>query len=413
MLTTEQKKQFSDLFEDLTNNLDITQNQYDNAVTSYMAIGEQLSKEGSLLKPYQPRIRPQGSFMLGTMIKPVNEEDDLDIDLICELTGKKAHWTQFDLKKIVGDQLAANETYKDMLKYPDGKRCWTLEYRKGSIHNREKYHMDVLPSIVNSEFYIMLAESRGYSEAEDWDSYAIRITDKTILPDYHQEIDHLNWLKSNPIGYGKWFFMRASLTKEIKMFNESIDPVPRNNKRAKLPLQRAVQILKRHRDIMFVGDEAKPISIIITTLAAKAYGHQSDLFETLTCIVEKMESFIEERPNPSGKIIKWIPNPVNDEENFADRWETNPERQENFYKWLKQVKQDVQTIINSQGKGLQWINESMSRPFGDEIVRKMFSDYGQRAHVLREAGKQTVATTGFLGASGMKVQDHKFDGSNE
>lgn len=412
MLTLEQKKQFSDIFNDLTDNLDITQTQYDNAVTSYKAIGEQLSKEGSLIKPYKPRIRPQGSFMLGTMIKPIHENDDLDIDLICELSGKQSSWTQSDVKKIVGAQLAANETYKEMLKVPDGKRCWTLEYRKNSKADSDKYHMDILPSIVNEGFYIMLSESRNFSSTEDWSSYALRITDNT-LANYFSEVNHWEWLKSNPIGYGKWFFMRATLTKEIKMFNESIDPVP-NNKRTKLPLQRVVQILKRHRDMMFEGHEAKPISIIITTLAAKAYNHQSDVFEALSDIVNRMDYFIEERENFYGKKIKWISNPVNPEENFADRWETHPEREVNFYKWIEQVKLDVQTIISSQNRGLQWISESMSKPFGGDIVRKVFSDYGQREKLIREAGKQTVATSGFLGtAGGMKVQDHKFDGSNE
>lgn len=42
-------------------------------------------------------------------------------------------------------------------------------------------------------------------------------------------------------------------------------------------LQRIVQILKRHRDIMFNGDEDKPISIIITTLASRAYRGETNL----------------------------------------------------------------------------------------------------------------------------------------
>ena len=46
----------------------------------------------------------------------------------------------------------------------------------------------------------------------------------------------------------------------------------------KTPLQQGIQILKRHRDIMFVEDpDDKPISIIITTLAAHAYNNESYL----------------------------------------------------------------------------------------------------------------------------------------
>jgi hypothetical protein len=48
--------------------------------------------------------------------------------------------------------------------------------------------------------------------------------------------------------------------------------------RVKTPLQRAVQLLKRHRDVYFAGDyENRPISIIITTLAAHAYKNQENV----------------------------------------------------------------------------------------------------------------------------------------
>lgn len=68
--------------------MDITETQYNTAVSSYGAVGEWLAKPESSLAPYKPVIRPQGSFLLGTMIKPICEDDDLDIDLVCELTGK-------------------------------------------------------------------------------------------------------------------------------------------------------------------------------------------------------------------------------------------------------------------------------------------------------------------------------------
>jgi len=148
MLTNEQKIQFNEIFEELGNNLDISETQHNNAVKSYQAVGSWLSKEDSLLAKYNPQILTQGSFLLGTVIKPVNENDDLDIDLVCELTGKNENWTQKDLKTIVGDRLKQNDTYKEMLD-DEGRRCWTLEYRKESENEKEKYHMDILPSIIS------------------------------------------------------------------------------------------------------------------------------------------------------------------------------------------------------------------------------------------------------------------------
>lgn len=144
MLTQEEKKQFGEILETLGETLDITETQYNTAVSSYGAVGEWLAKPESSLAPYKPVVRPQGSFMLGTMIKPICEDDDLDIDLVCELTGKNPRWTQYHLKQVVGNRLKANETYKNMLD-GEGRRCWTLMYSDSA-----NYHMDILPSLVEN-----------------------------------------------------------------------------------------------------------------------------------------------------------------------------------------------------------------------------------------------------------------------
>lgn len=126
MTTREELMQFSEILEELGKALDISKSQYDAIVTSYNAVGDLLAKPNSLLSPYAPVIRPQGSFMLGTMTKP-DEKNDLDIDLVCQLTGKNPNWSQYDLKQKVGDQIKSNETYKEMLQI-EGRRCWTLKY---------------------------------------------------------------------------------------------------------------------------------------------------------------------------------------------------------------------------------------------------------------------------------------------
>lgn len=409
MLTLEQKKQFSELLEELGETLDITEGQYDAAVKSYQAVGSQLSKEGSALAPYKPEILPQGSFLLGTMVKPVNENDDLDIDLVCKLTGKQPSWTQYDLKQKVGDQLKENELYRKMLK-EEGRRCWTLVYA-----NSANYHMDILPSIVDTGYQMVLEKAFSASEMADLNKLAIRITDREN-DDYYYEQDHKLWLKSNPFGYGKWFSVKASLDL-IKAFslNESVKPVPQYQKE-KLPLQRVVQILKRHRDLMFNGDEDKPISIIITTLAARAYRKETSVLEALLNVVDRMPDLIEEKYNPrTGKMIKWVGNPVNEEENFADKWEDVPQKEINFYKWLEAVQSDVRHALNQKDRGLQWVMEALKTPFGEEAVTKAFSNYGGKQLLLRESGRMKMAgITGAIGSVGRtSIPKHTNFGAKE
>jgi len=407
MLTLEQKNQFSDILEELGKKLDISESQYDAAVKSYQAVGDWLSKDDSILAPYKPQILPQGSFMLGTMIRPINDQDDLDVDLVCQLTGKKPVWTQADLKKIVGDRLKAHEVYKYLLD-EEGRRCWTLEYRKKS-QNGDKYHMDILPSIINEGYSIVLEKAFSALEYPDYDKLAIRITDKKE-DNYNSSTNIEQWKKSNPFGYGRWFYDRASIQiRKTIMLSESIKPLPKYQME-KLPLQRVVQILKRHRDMMFNGDDDKPISIIITTLASKAYNKEINIIEALQNIIEKMPLYVEERYSlKHGRKIKWISNPVNEEENFADKWVEEPQKERNFYKWITQVKIDVENSISK--RGIQLIQESMEKPFGKDIIQKAFSSYGDNLLKQRQNGDLKMAAgTGMLGSIGSTVKGHNFHG---
>lgn len=407
VLTEEQKRQFSEILETLGETLDITESQYKAAVSSYRAIGEWLAKPESSLAPYKPEIRPQGSFMIGTMVRPINENDDLDIDLVCELTGKNPKWTQYDLKQVVGNRLKANDADKRMLD-KEGRRCWTLVYADSA-----NYHMDILPSLVSSGYSIVLEKAFSATAlSKDYDSLAIRITDNQ-QSGYYTDTVAENWMKSNPFGYAGWFYNEAdvSLRKSI-MLSESVKPVPIYQKE-KLPLQRVIQILKRHRDMMFKGDGDKPISIIITTLASMAYKKEISIIDALINVATNMGSYIENRFDPTtGRYIKWIANPVNPEENFADKWVEHPQREKNFYKWLGQVQQDIQYIV--QQRGLQYISEAMKKPFGEQSVTKTFSTLGEKSLNLRQGGnlKMNIGS-GILSSIGtVPVASHNFHGKN-
>lgn len=137
------KNEVAEILETLGENLDITESQYEVAVKSYQAVGEWVSSENSSLYPYKPNILPHESFMLGTMTKPINDEDDIDIDIVCKIQNKPSHWTQKHLKEAIGDRLKEHSRYEKMLKEKEGgRRCWTILYTEDS-----NFHMDILPSL--------------------------------------------------------------------------------------------------------------------------------------------------------------------------------------------------------------------------------------------------------------------------
>ncbi len=100
----------------------------------------------------------------------------------------------------------------------------------------------------------------------------------------------------------------------------------------------AIQLLKYHRDINWRNDDDKPISIIITTLATKAYNGEDNLYDALVNICKTMPDYIENRND-----TYWVGNPVNENENFADKWKETPRKAQVFFQWLF----SLNTLLNN------------------------------------------------------------------
>jgi len=278
------KNEFSRMLEYLVESLDISEAQFKEAEARYQAVGNWLERDGSIVAQFDPVIYPQGSFRLGTVIKPITEEEKYDIDLVCRLNLTKKQVSQKGLKELVGVEIKSYASAHNMRnRAEESRRCWTLDYAEGT-----QFHMDILPSIPDSDTIKWMLESWGVPDSIT--EHAIAITDNTLANYAYLDED---WLKSNPKGYAEWFKERMKIQFETRrmILAESIsakaEDVP--DYKVKTTLQRAIQLLKRHRDIMFENDcDDKPISMIITTLAAHAYQNGADLYDALCTIIKGM-----------------------------------------------------------------------------------------------------------------------------
>lgn len=324
--------------EALAKALEIPRSRYEQAEKSYKSFGEWLHRDESTVRGLGPDVFVQGSFRLGTVIKPQSNEEEYDVDCACALTDlDKSKLTQADLKKLLGEEIMLYRKSKGMSKdVHEGRRCWRLEYSDGA-----QFHMDIVPSIPNGH------DARRILETSNLDARfadtAIAITDNEVLPQYHILTD--DWPRSNPRGYAEWFKSRMGdvfKRRREQVLNEmraegvtaSVEDIP--TYRVRTPLQSAIMILKRHRDTMFADDTTdKPISIIIATLAAHAYSGEETIGLALLSILSRMENAIE---HDGQKYI--IKNPTDALENFADKWEKQPERARAFYAWLEEARSD-------------------------------------------------------------------------
>lgn len=360
------------ILETLADELDVSPAKYEEAEKRYKAVCEWLA-DGVELAEYDPQMYPQGSFALGTANRPIGE-DQFDVDAVCLLSESAKNITQKELKRKIGDRLKEHETYKRMLRPPEGgRRCWTLEYADAS-----KFHLDVLPAIPDP-----LWGSVGAHVPEAWAKHAILITDKTTWD------RAVGWPCSNPPGYASWFKyqMRVRLEEAKRMVAmakaASIAEIP--DYQVRTPLQRLVQILKRHRDIRYGGNDDRPISIIITTLAGLAYSNEADLAEAMESVVPKMRRLVQRRDDGAY----WIPNPVNPAENFADKWVAEPEKAQVFFEWLDAVERDHQALVKASGPR--------------ERQRRLEEAFGSRdaSAALRKAAAPASSPSGILAGAAL------------
>ncbi len=355
------------LLKELADNLDLPDSAYQQAIARYKSLGEWFGRDDSSVKGNDPHIFPQGSFRLGIAIKPLTGEEEYDLDLACSLRSgiTPSSHSQKDLKEIVGSELEEYRKSKGISEELESKhRCWRLEYQDAM-----KFHMDIVPCIPESEVQMKSLEramiSNGLSESlsKDVADNAVGITD-----DRHQnfEITAANWMISNPEGYAQWFESRMVEDIHVKAMREAlqVDDVPIYN--TKTPLQRAVQILKRHRDTMFENNpDSKPISVIITTLSASNYNGSASLESAFSSILSGLKEFAD-----SGSDV--VPNPVNPEENFADRWSMpdykHLELKKNFHLWVEQVVRDFEYLYSSDN--IAMIAESVTKNLSLSIEQK-------------------------------------------
>ena len=348
---------------ELIEEIELPERAYNIAEKRYQDAGEWFQRPESSCVDFDPQIFSQGSFRLGTAIRPEYDEE-YDLDMGCNLRKglTKGSYTQEQLKILIGNELEQYRKARNIKQtLAEKRRCWRLEYADDLT-----FHMDIVPCIPESnsaqsalKLRMMESTNLGEALASDVAKLAVSITDNTDAG--YRNISN-GWRISNPEGYARWFESRMRIAslylaeREVAL-KASIDALPYYQ--WKTPLQSVIQLLKRHRDTMFKNNEdSKPISIIITTLAARAYNGEGDLVSALSNILNSMEGFILQ-------TVPHVPNPVNPAEDFADKWyskdHVHVKLKENFSRWLIQAKADFAAICSKDNSRI--ILEAADRGF--------------------------------------------------
>lgn len=348
------------ILDHIVDTLDIPESHYQKAAERHRSLGEWLCRPESRVARFSPHITPQGSFRYGTVVRPIKPDAEYDLDNVVTLQMAKTVMTQEDLKALFGEELRGYAQAHGMLTPTEEMpRCWRLHYA-----DEVSFHLDSLPCVGEEQAVIQALVS--HRVPIELARRAVAITDKRH-PEY--TVITNKWLSSNPRGFARWFEERTRVYAEsrlralveMKKFS-SVEEVPPYQWRT--PLQRSIQLLKRHRDVMFSEEpELAPISMIITNLATHAYSGEPDIYQAATGIVTKMHEFVRtEYPR--------VPNPADPAEDYADKWRKDSRLEDNFWMWLSQVKSDLATLHTLSRVGIE---REARKIFGVDLNRAQLS----------------------------------------
>lgn len=322
--------------------------------SAYKAVYELIKKDTEFFQDLEIEIYPQGSARIGTTVKPINGED-FDLDTVMHIFDI---YSKHDPQKIYNALLKiieSDEYYKSICEKKD--RCIRLNYRSD-------FHLDILPACMHVLH----------------DKQKIAIPEKKLA----------SWSFGNPKGFGNWFLSVANSGEESMLGNFSkalleakigSEPLPDDDIYSKTPLQQAVQLVKRYRDIYFQNKDFPVSSIVITTIMGLYYSKENSIFDTIDNVVTKLKNDYNNSVNARTKFK--ILNPVNSQEDFTDSWTENNYRSFNsfindFYAKWQELKKDFSQSNSSYvqlfGEGvykktLQEQTKSMAKFSNDEISR--------------------------------------------
>lgn len=337
----------------------------------YKAVADWIERDETFFKTALLNVYPQGSFRIRTTAKPF-KRNEFDLDFVVHLdflTGK--NYDPLAVLDQLERRLREHETYKGMVERKN--RCIRLTYAND-------FHMD-----------IMVGCQETYHEPQ-----------RLIVPDCQTK----DWTPSNPIGYGDWFTAKAELKAErrevlVKAYqarnveirlSENLPAEPAYE--FKLPLERAVQIIKRRRDVYFYNQaDRATASIILTTLAAEAYGGELSVYETMDRII----SYIESKPRDFfGRIEPFkVPNPANPAENFSEKWFTDRSLFDAFIGFVKDTRQVWNGLKNATSSTLR--DSLLEQAFGETRMKRLLAQ--QRDYQSKVSKAQRL--TPFAQAAGL------------
>jgi len=323
-----------DLLNRIAEGLQLDETRRNKMETAYNAVSDWIEADEGFFAGVEFEIYPHGSVRTNTTVKPTGKEE-FDLDFVIHI---HLDWQKHNPFKVYNElkrRLQEHDTYKKMLEPKN--RVLRLNYAGD-------FHMDIMPGCQEFAFD----------------------QNRIVVPDKKQH----DWVSSNPRGYAGWFENEANSVREFLLEKAmSAEQLPDQEPyHLKKPLKRAVQLIKRYRDIYFEEDSDNATSsIILTTLAGQIYDAEGSIYDTVNNIVARMHKAAQR-----GVFGFKVFNPVNPNEEFTDKWRQEPVLFERFLDFVKDFKATWESI--KKESGIRESQRELKLMFGENSFAKAFGE---------------------------------------
>lgn len=353
--------------------LQLTPTLYEQAKERYETIASILQKDAAFAN-IDLNIYPHGSFRLKTTVKPLNAQE-YDLDFVAELP-QDATMSANELYTHIVRVLRHDGIHNNMVEPKN--RCVRLNYAND-------FHMDIMPGkLINASTHEIIVPDR---ELKDW---------------YHH---------SNPIGFAEWFENQARTQiiyemSSLRKIQCGVETVTEQEITAQLePLRRAVQLVKRYRDVYCDKTGKEPVrSIVICTLMGQITSFTGDTLQIINTFCSYVNDLIAKN---AGHPFD-VKNPVVDEI-LTEKWKEGSNYRD-FVDMMKALTNDIR-MLQSYSINVN-INDLVKKMFGETIAKAAIEDYASQISAARAAGNLSVTKTGTLQTelSGVPVKKNTFYG---
>jgi hypothetical protein len=118
-------------------------------------------------------------------------------------------------------------------------------------------------------------------------------------------------------------------------------------------------------------------------------------------VIARLPDFIEVNPQTARYRVA---NPSHSDENFAEKWNDDPNLARWFFTWHRRVVADMKALAEQEAEGLDKVGKVLENSFGATAANQAIRALSSSVRDTTAEGKTAVTSAGFVVSAGAGIQ---------